>query len=297
MNVGDIVTRKSYNNDIFFIIESIYGNHAVLSGLDYRLTADTNIDDLELIHDITTSKYMYPIDFAKEEGNIVSASNRGIINDFFKWHSSSNKNNPENALCKDDPACRPDYSEFKSNCFVKILHIDANEEYLKECLKQYRKFNVQVIGISIKEEKQPMSILGLLTKHRPNILVITGHDSICKDKSPSNDINHYLNSKYFVESIKIARNYNSNYDELVIIAGGCNSCYEALIEAGANFASSPSRVLISITEPVNIACIMATTSIQKIVSMDHIAPELPSGTEGFGGVETRGQCRLITPGL
>ncbi len=53
------------------------------------------------------------------------------------------------------------------------------------------------------------------------------------------DLNNYRNSKYFIESVKILRNYNSSYDELVIFAGACQSCYESILEAGANFASSP----------------------------------------------------------
>lgn len=290
MKTGDIVTRNSYNNDITFVVENIYGDHVLLSGLDYRLTADAIISDLQIIGAISINKHSNPTSSDKSQDNMVSTSNRGIINDFLRWHNDRNKTISEDII--------PDsMDQFKSNCLVKVLHIDANEEYLKECLMLYKNLNVQVVGISIKEERQPMSILGLLTKYRPNILVITGHDSICKDKSRVRDINGYLNSKYFVESVKIARSYNRNYDELVIIAGGCNSCYEALMEAGANFASSPNRVLIAITEPVIIACKLATTSIQKIVSMDHIAPEIASGLEGFGGLETKGQCRMIKPAL
>lgn len=125
--------------------------------------------------------------------------------------------------------------------------------------------------------------------------MLTGHDSISRMNAASKDINLYLNSKYYVESIKIARNYNRNYDDLVIVAGGCKSHYEALMKAGANFASSPERVMIDVTEPVLIASKIAMTSVHDFISMETIVDELPSGLAGFGGIETRGQLRKIVP--
>ena len=47
MHVGDIVTRKSYANDINFIIQEIKEDQAVLSGVDFRLIADAKLSDLE----------------------------------------------------------------------------------------------------------------------------------------------------------------------------------------------------------------------------------------------------------
>lgn len=45
-HVGDIVTRNSYHNDTFFIITDIKGNIAYLKGINLRLYADSEIDDL-----------------------------------------------------------------------------------------------------------------------------------------------------------------------------------------------------------------------------------------------------------
>ena len=45
-NVGDLVTRKSYNNDTLFKIISIEGNYAYLKGVNVRLYADSSLDDL-----------------------------------------------------------------------------------------------------------------------------------------------------------------------------------------------------------------------------------------------------------
>ena len=44
--VNDTVTRKSYNNDIVFIIDKIQQNKAILKGYDIRICADCFLDDL-----------------------------------------------------------------------------------------------------------------------------------------------------------------------------------------------------------------------------------------------------------
>ena len=46
--VGDYVTRKKYNNDILFKIKKIENNKVTLCGVDLRLYADSDIDDLIL---------------------------------------------------------------------------------------------------------------------------------------------------------------------------------------------------------------------------------------------------------
>ncbi|MDO5520899.1 MAG: sporulation peptidase YabG [bacterium] len=285
MNVGDIVTRKSYNHDVNFIVEGISNDQVTLSGVHYRLHADALESDLDVIGTRGVSEQLQ----TSESRPVTKAEDtRGIKNSLFGWikdEDSHELNHPSDHL--------PPLLIGKR--FVRILHIDANEHYLNKSLSQYEKFDLPVTGFSIPEELQPDFILGLLQKYQPNILVLTGHDAVSKDRHAAQTINGYLNSKYFVEAIHTAREFNRNYDELVIIAGGCKSYYEALMEAGANFASSPNRVMISITEPVNIACKIAASSIRTVVSMDNIAKVISSGFEGFGGIETRGQCREIKP--
>ena len=48
IEVGSIVSRKSYNNDIIFIVTEIKENTAYLKGTDIRLYADSPLDDLVL---------------------------------------------------------------------------------------------------------------------------------------------------------------------------------------------------------------------------------------------------------
>lgn len=44
--VGDVVTRKSYNSDIIFKISKIVDKIYFLNGINVRLIADSNEDDL-----------------------------------------------------------------------------------------------------------------------------------------------------------------------------------------------------------------------------------------------------------
>ena len=58
-----------------------------------------------------------------------------------------------------------------------------------------------------------------------------------------NDIQNYRNSKHFISTVKEARRYDmDNNRNTVIFAGACQSYFEAIISAGANFASSPARI-------------------------------------------------------
>lgn len=100
-----------------------------------------------------------------------------------------------------------------------------------------------------------------------------------------NDIYNYRNSKYFIETVKEARRYErENAEEIVIFAGACQSYFEALIMAGANFASSPARILIDFLDPLVIAEKVATTDYLKYITIKDIEKELRDGRRGVGGV-------------
>ena len=62
--------------------------------------------------------------------------------------------------------------------------------------------------------------------------------------------------------------YEKSHDKLVIIAGACQSNYEELIKAGANFASSPKRVNIHCLDPAIIALFIATTERSKEIDLN-----------------------------
>lgn len=99
------------------------------------------------------------------------------------------------------------------------------------------------------------------------------------------DIYNYRNSIYFIETVKEARRYEQDYEEsLVIFAGACQSYFEALIQAGANFASSPARILIDILDPLIVAKKIATTDSFKFIKIEDIENELRDGKRGVGGI-------------
>ena len=180
-----------------------------------------------------------------------------------------------------------------TNC--KILHVDGDESYLKLCLEQYKKNNINAVGVFVPEKEQPNEILRLLKKHKPDILVLTGHDGVIKSKNGYSDLSNYRTSKYFIDAVKVAREYEKNMDDLVIFAGACQSMYINIIKAGANFASSPFRVLIHALDPVFICKLIATSGVDKIISPEEIINATITGQKGIGGIQTRGKKRYGYP--
>ena len=167
----------------------------------------------------------------------------------------------------------------------RILHLDGDKRYSEKSLKYYRKMGLDAIVKNIPEYKQPKVVYGLLEYYRPDIIVITGHDSMLKQGRRFNDIYNYRNSKYFVETVKEARRYEQDYEtNLVIFAGACQSYFEAIMMAGANFASSPARILIDYKDPLIIANKIATTDYLQYVTMNDIKYDLRDGNRGVGGI-------------
>src|SRR3712207_9365055 len=65
----------------------------------------------------------------------------------------------------------------------------------------------------------------------------------------------------------------------------------AILDAGANFASSPNRVLIHCLDPVFICEKIAYTNVGKVVSIHDVVYNTITGVDGVGGLETRGKYR------
>ncbi len=111
-----------------------------------------------------------------------------------------------------------------------------------------------------------------------------------KNGTGYNDIYNYRNSKYFINTVREAKKWvNKTGKDLVIFAGACQSYYEALVSAGANFASSPARVLIDFLDPLVVAEKVATTEDYKYITINDIADELRDGTKGINGIGARGK--------
>ncbi len=104
-------------------------------------------------------------------------------------------------------------------------------------------------------------------------------------------------SKYFVEAVREARRVESNLDQLVIFAGACQSHFQSIIRAGANFASSLTRVNIHALDPVYITAKLAFTSFMDKVTVSEVLRNTLTGEKGLGGIETRGFLRTGMPYL
>lgn len=278
INVGDVVTRKSYGSDILFKVvdkkESDSNTNYILKGICYRLEADAFENDLILQPKNKVCEYT--------RNMLIQADRKNIE----LKNSLRNKRLPR----------RPKLSlrqNFITNC--KILHVDGDESYLNICLEQYKKNNLHAVGVYVPEKDQPSEILRLLKKHKPDILVLTGHDGVIKSKNGYGNISNYRTSKYFVDAVKIAREYEKNIDNLVIFAGACQSMYINIIKAGANFASSPLRVLIHALDPVFICQAVANSSIDKVIPPEEVIRCTITGEKGIGGIQTRGKQRYGYP--
>ena len=277
MNIGDIVIRKSYDGDIKFKVVDIKIENAekiyVLKGTSVRIIADSREDDLEVVEE----------DYQGEQEKILNKRVCRAINNAINYRQENNINIVSNQ--------KKNRNELVFGRPGKILHIDGDSEYMENCLKVYKQLNLDAIGRTIPESKQPKVVVSLVKEYKPDIVVITGHDSISKKTQDYLDINCYRNSKYYIDSIKALRNYNSSYDELVIFAGACQSCYEAILDAGSNFASSPGRVLIHCLDPVFVCEKIAYTQIDKVAPITDIIDNTITGIRGIGGLQTRGKYR------
>lgn len=277
MDIGDVVVRKSYNKDVTFKIIDIRESNGkvnvILKGINIRIIADANIEDLEMADEESGSKDKI-LNTRVKEAIKQAMILRGDLRDKVE---KSPKIKAKNDLMFGRPG--------------KILHVDGDKEYMETCLKVYKQLSLDAVGRAIPEREQPEVIVDLVKEVKPDIVVLTGHDSVLKDPRDYLDLDNYRNSRYYLESVKNLRDYNSSYDELVIFAGACQSCYERILDVGANFASSPNRVLIHCLDPVFVCEKIAYTRIDKVVSITDVIENTITGIKGVGGLQTRGKYR------
>ena len=97
-----------------------------------------------------------------------------------------------------------------------------------------------------------------------------------------------MNVKPTSSAKKEARKYEKSHEKLFIIAGACQSNYEELIKAGANFASSPKRVNIHALDPAIIASSIALSDRSIPINLLEIIERTKYKEEGVGGIITSG---------
>ena len=102
-NVGDYVTRKTYNNDIVFKIIDIKNDVYYLKGVCVRLYADSYQDDLVMCNDVTDKDSFRPnIDEYRDLDR----------NEYFYLPG-------------------------------RILHIDGDPDYLDKCMSFYKQNKIK----------------------------------------------------------------------------------------------------------------------------------------------------------
>lgn len=280
--IGDRVGRRSYDKDICFKIEAIDHVHgiATLKGCNMRLLADAPLSDLVPLSDQEFRDFKIQSLRKEHESARLTRQRRAMEQEKHmvragKWSGSG----------QDDFFERPG----------TVLHLDGDSNYLEKCLTYYEDFGLTAHGFHIQESRMPEVVTRYLEAYEPDILIITGHDGLLKKNRDFADVRNYRNTENFVKTVRAARKYERSYDNLMIFAGACQSHYEALLAAGANFASSPSRILIHALDPVLVAEKIAYTPINRTINIYDVVRGTITGTDGLGGIESRGMYRIGIP--
>lgn len=277
--IGDLVTRKSYNHDLLFRIASLSNDMAIIHGEDIRLEADAQIDDLVDVEKRELEKRRKKGKEQEEFSYRLFRQDYQLMKEKRDYQTSEGYN----------------YAAKYFQLPASVLHLDGDRTYLRKCIELYQRMGLQVHGVHMNEKEMPFEIGSLVEKIQPDIIVITGHDSFSKNKGVKSDLRAYRHSKYFAETVRAAREISPRLDDLVIFAGACQSHFESLIRAGANFASSPSRINIHALDPVYIVAKIAYTPFMEKVSVWDALRNTLTGEKGMGGVETRGLLRVGIP--
>ena len=115
------------------------------------------------------------------------------------------------------------------------------------------------------------------------------HDMMLKKGEDLYEIDNYKNSRYFVETVRNARKWERSEENLIIFAGACESFFEAIMLEGANFATSPARIMVEYRDPIIIASKIAYTNPNEFIRMQDLLPYLKSNYNGVGGNRARGK--------
>ncbi len=281
---GDIVGRISYNKDVIFEITKIIKTSSnneicILKGITERIVADSPPEDLEIMDKRIVSKKIKSIE-DKIENRIqkcIKCEDYNIKNKNKMFYFFNNGKR----------------GEIQKIYTGKILHLDGDRKYSEKAAKYYKSLGLQAIVKNVPENKQVMMVRTLLDRYNPDILILTGHDGMIRKGTDFNNVYNYRNSRHFINTVNEARKWEKTKGRnLAIFAGACQSYYEAIILAGANFASSPKRIMIDFIDPLIVAEKIAITDSNKYLRIEDIEEEIREGRAGVDGVGSLGK-RII----
>ena len=269
---GDIVAKKSNNPNILYSVENIAKDTngrdiAILKGIIIRIVESAYLDDLVIIDNEKLDDSLRSLDIKIEDriNNLIKKGKDKFLN--------------KNRM----------FQNIKTG---KILHLDGDKLYSEKSARYYRKMGLNAVVKNIPENKQHLIIKDYINKYNPDILVLTGHDGMIKTGTRYGDISNYRNSKYFAQAVIEARKIIPTSNKLAIFAGACQSFFEAIMASGANFASSPGRILIDFMDPLIVAERIATTERNKFVTINDIVNDLRDGRKSIDGSGVMGKMSL-----
>ena len=269
---GDIVAIKSNSLNILYSVENITkdlnGKYiALLKGIVIRIVESAYLDDLIIIDNEKLDDSLRSLDI-KIEDRINRLLKKG----------------------KEKLQYKERY--FRDIKAGKILHLDGDKLYSEKSARYYKKMGLNAVVKNISENKQHLIVKDYIKKYNPDILVLTGHDGMIKTGIKYSDISNYRNSKYFAKAVMEARKICPSSNRLAIFAGACQSFFEAIMASGANFASSPGRILIDFMDPLIVAERIAVTDKSKFVTINDIVSELRDGKRSIDGSGVMGKKHL-----
>lgn len=157
----------------------------------------------------------------------------------------------------------------------RILHLEGNPHWISPCRDAYQQAGHSFQLLPVSEKLQAACLHHILPLYSPTFLVLTGHDQRAATGS--------LHTDAFIRAVRAARHYEPDPNRLFIFAGACGSDAEAIQKAGANFASSPGRISISILDPVHLILAAAACPPEEIIPPSRVIAATQCGSAGIRG--------------
>ena len=152
MKIGDIVVRKSYKKDVTFKIIDIKEKNGkeniILKGINIRIIADADIEDLDMAEEDSGSQDRIlntRVNEAIKKVMVLRADLRDKV-------EKAPKIKAKNELVFGRPG--------------RILHVDGDSEYMETCLKVYKQLSLDAVGRAIPEKDQPGVIVDLVKRNK-----------------------------------------------------------------------------------------------------------------------------------